>query len=123
MVENNTRIGGRVTIQTSAYVTADMIIEDEVFIGPCFSSSNDKYMGTGKVKLKGPTLKKGAKIGNNASLLPEVVIGEGAMVGAGAVVTKDIARGVTAGRREPPTLGSCGGSSPGRGHRPGRRRP
>lgn len=96
MVENNTRIGKNVTIQTSAYVTADMIIEDEVFIGPCFSSSNDKYMGTGKVKLKGPTLKKGAKIGNNASLLPEVVIGEGAIVGAGAVVTKDIAGGLTA---------------------------
>src|SRR5699024_379112 len=90
IVENNTRIGGRVTIQTSAYVTADMVIEDEVFIGPCFSSSNDKYMGEGNYPLQGPVLKKGAKIGNNATFLPGVVVGEKAIVGAGAVVTKNI---------------------------------
>lgn len=95
MVENNTRVGKNVTIQTASYVTADMIIEDDVFIGPCFSSSNDKYMGAGDVKLKGPVLKKGAKIGNNASLLPGIVIGKDAIVGAGAVVTKDIAEDLT----------------------------
>jgi len=90
MVENNTCIGERVTIQTSAYVTADMLIEDEVFIGPCFSSSNDKYMGEGNYPHQGPVLKKGAKIGNNAIFLPGVVIGEKAIVGAGAVVTKNV---------------------------------
>ncbi|MEI3613813.1 N-acetyltransferase [Pseudogracilibacillus sp. SO30301A] len=90
MVENDTTIGENVTIQTSSYVTANMIIEDYVFIGPCFSSSNDKYMGEGNYQLKGPVLKYGAKIGNNASLLPGVIIGEKAVVGAGAVVTKDV---------------------------------
>ncbi|MDY0410356.1 DapH/DapD/GlmU-related protein [Virgibacillus soli] len=95
MVENNTTIGKGVTIQTSSYVTADMVIEDNVFIGPSFSSSNDKYMGMGNVELKGPTLKKGAKIGNNASLLPGITIGVKAVVGAGAVVTKDVTDGKT----------------------------
>ncbi|TGB01139.1 N-acetyltransferase [Halobacillus salinus] len=90
MVENNTTVGERVTIQTGSYITADMVIEDEVFIGPCFSSSNDKYMGMGNFKLQGPIIKKGAKIGNNATLLPAIVIGENSIVGAGAVVTKDV---------------------------------
>lgn len=90
MVENNTQIGQYVTIQTSSYVTAHMVIEDHVFIGPCLSSSNDKHMELGKGKLQGPILRTGAKIGNNASLLPGVIIGERAMVGAGAVVTKNV---------------------------------
>lgn len=84
MVENNTKIGKRVTIQTGCYITADMTIEDEVFIGPCCSTSNDKYMGMGNYPYQGPTIKRGAKIGNNATLLPAVVIGEHAVIGAGA---------------------------------------
>src|SRR5690625_3476644 len=90
IVENDTDIGKNVTIQTSSYVTANMVIEDNVFIGPCFSSSNDKYMGEGNFKLQGPILKYGAKIGNNATLLPAITIGEKAVVGAGAAVTKDV---------------------------------
>lgn len=94
-IENHTTIGIDVTIQTNAYITAHMTIEDEVFIGPSFSSSNDKYMGKGNFDLKGPTLKRGAKIGNNATLLPHITIGERAIVGAGAVVTKDIPKEIT----------------------------
>jgi len=90
IVENDTVIGKNVTIQTSSYVTANMVIEDYVFIGPCFSSSNDKYMGEGNFKLQGPILKYGSKFGNNASLLPAITIGEKVVVGAGAVVTKDV---------------------------------
>ncbi|THE12049.1 N-acetyltransferase [Bacillus timonensis] len=90
IVETNTQIGNRVTIQTGCYITADMVIEDEVFIGPCCSSSNDKYMGMGIYKHQGPVIKKGAKIGNNATLLPAITIGENAIVGAGSVVTKDV---------------------------------
>lgn len=96
MVENNTKIGCRVTVQTGCYITADMEIEDQVFIGPCCSTSNDKYMGTGNYQYKGPTIKRGAKIGNNATLLPSVVIGEHAVIGAGAVITRDIPAGKTA---------------------------
>lgn len=91
-VENNTSIGENVTVQTNSYVTADMIIEDNVFIGPCFVSSNDKYMGRGNYDHKGPILKKDAKIGANATLLPGITIGESAVVGAGAVITKDISK-------------------------------
>lgn len=90
MIEPNTYIGRRVTIQTSSYITAEMLIEDGVFIGPCVSTSNDKYMGSTNVDLHGPILKAGARIGNNASLLPNITVGAGAIVGAGAVVTKDV---------------------------------
>lgn len=90
VVELNTRIGQNCTIQTLAYVTGDTIIEDNVFIGPCVSMSNDKYMGAKDYTLKGPHIKDGAKIGNNASLLPGVTIGNQTIVGAGSVVTKDI---------------------------------
>lgn len=89
IVELNSAIGKNCTIQTLAYVTGDTILEDNVFIGPCVSMSNDKYMGEKEYKLKGPTIKEGAKIGNNASLLPGITIGKGTIVGAGSVVTKN----------------------------------
>nr|WP_304212938.1 DapH/DapD/GlmU-related protein [Fredinandcohnia onubensis] len=94
IVELNTKIGENCTIQTLAYVTGDTIIEDNVFIGPCVSMSNDKYMGAKDYTLKGPHIKEGAKIGNNASLLPGVTIGNHAIIGAGSVVTKDIQDGL-----------------------------
>ncbi|MEW4281676.1 N-acetyltransferase [Priestia megaterium] len=90
IVELNSKIGKKCTIQTLAYVTGDTIIEDNVFIGPCVSMSNDKYMGAEDYSLKGPYIKKKAKIGNNASLLPAITIGENAIIGAGSVVTKDL---------------------------------
>lgn len=96
IVETNTIIGRRVTVQTGCYVTADMIIEDEVFIGPCVSTSNDKYMGAGNYQYQGPIIKRGAKIGNNATLLPGITIYEDAIIGAGTVVTKDVAAQRTA---------------------------
>lgn len=95
IVELNTTIGNRCTIQTLAYVTGDTTLEDDVFIGPCVSMSNDKYMGLQEYELKGPHIKRNAKIGNNASLLPSITIGEDAVVGAGSVVTKDVNDGDT----------------------------
>ncbi|GIO28078.1 acyltransferase [Ornithinibacillus bavariensis] len=90
IVEMNTTIGKQVTIQTGSYITADMLIEDHVFIGPCCSTSNDKYMGEGNYRHQGPIIKQGAKVGNNATLLPGIIIGKHAVVGAGAVVTKNV---------------------------------
>jgi acetyltransferase-like isoleucine patch superfamily enzyme len=95
MIELNTRIGKGCTIQTLAYVTGDTILEDHVFIGPCVSMSNDKYMGAKNYQLNGPKIMKNAKIGNNASILPNVTIGEDAIIGAGSVVTKDVGDGET----------------------------
>ncbi len=94
VVDGNCKIGSHVSIQTDAYITAYTTIEDDVFIGPRAVTTNDKYMFYG-AKLIGPTIKKGARIGANATLLPGVVIGEGAVIGSGAVVTKDVPAGVT----------------------------
>ncbi|SES93197.1 transferase hexapeptide (six repeat-containing protein) [Salinibacillus kushneri] len=90
VVELNSTIGRACTIQTLAYITGDTTLEDDVFIGPCVSMSNDKYMGAKPYELEGPFIKKGAKIGNNASLLPGIIIGQETIVGAGSVVTKDV---------------------------------
>ena len=90
VIDGNCKIGNNVSLQTGAYITTYTIIEDDAFMGPCSVTTNDKYMRAG-AELKGPEIKKGARIGANATLLPGIVIGEGAVVAAGAVVTKDVA--------------------------------
>lgn len=92
VIDGNCNIGNKVKVQTNAYITAYTLVEDDVFIGPCVVTTNDKYMTYG-AELKGPTIKRGAKIGANATILPGIVIGENAIVGAGAVVTKDVSPG------------------------------
>ncbi len=97
-IEMNTQIGSNVLIETQAHITGNMTIEDYVFIGPNVTTMNDKIMGhpvkfrpnlKEHVKLVGPVIKRGARIGSAACILPGVVVGEEAVVGAGAVVTKD----------------------------------
>lgn len=95
IVELNSTIGKNVTIQTLVYITGDTIVEDNVFFGPCVSMSNDKYMGLQEYELRGPHFKRNVKVGNNATFLPNVTIGEDAVVGAGSVVTKDVNAGDT----------------------------
>lgn len=92
VLDGNCSVGSNVSVQTNAYITAYTTIEDDVFIGPFVVTTNDKYMYYG-AELIGPTIKKGARIGANAIILPGVVIGEGAIVGSGSVVTKDIPAG------------------------------
>ena len=94
VIDGNCKIGNNVSIQTNAYITAYTIIEDNVFLGPCSVTTNDKYMVSG-AKLKGPTIKKGAKIGANSTIFPGIIIGEGNIIGAGAVITRDVAEGDT----------------------------
>ena len=89
VIDGNCKIGRMVSIQTNVYITAYTVIENDVFIGPCAVTTNDKYMEYG-AKLKGPIIKRGAKIGANSTILPGIVIGENAIVGAGSVVTKDV---------------------------------
>lgn len=96
-VENQTTIGNHVKIEAEAYVTALSTIGDFCFIAPEVAFSNDNYMGRTQERFKhfkGPTLKRGARIGVNATLLPAVTIGEDAVVAAGALVTKDVPDGV-----------------------------
>jgi acetyltransferase-like isoleucine patch superfamily enzyme len=93
LVENDTTIGAMTKIQAEAYITAYSTVEDHVFVAPCVVTTNDNFMGRTERRhelIKGPTIRRGARIGGGAILLPGVEIGEDAFVGAGAVVTKDV---------------------------------
>jgi len=93
LVENDTVIGAMTRIQADAYITAYSTLEDHVFVAPCVVTTNDNYMGRTDKRLellRGPTIRRGARIGGGAVLCPGVEIGEEAFVGAGAVVTKDV---------------------------------
>ena len=93
IVENDTTIGALTKIQADAYITAYSTLEDNVFIAPCVVTTNDNFMGRTKQRhglTRGPTIRRGARIGGGAILCPGIEIGEEAFVGAGAVVTKDV---------------------------------
>jgi acetyltransferase-like isoleucine patch superfamily enzyme len=93
LVENDTTIGAMTKIQAEAYITAYSTLEDNVFVAPCVVTTNDNFMGRTERRhelIEGPTIRRGARIGGGAVLLPGVEIGEEAFVGAGAVVTKDV---------------------------------
>lgn len=90
VIDGSTTVGNNVSIQSNVYIPTNTTIEDNVFLGPCASLANDKYPIRVKYDLRGPILRKGSSVGANATLLPGVEIGEGAMVAAGAVVTKDV---------------------------------
>jgi UDP-2-acetamido-3-amino-2,3-dideoxy-glucuronate N-acetyltransferase len=91
-IENDVQIGNRVTIKSGVYLWDGTRLEDDVFIGPNVTFSNDKYPKSKQYpgQFYGAIVKKGASIGAGAVILPGIVIGEKAMVGAGAVVTKDV---------------------------------
>ena len=93
LVENDTSVGARTKIQANAYVTAYSLLEEDVFIAPCVVTTNDNFMGRTEKRLelmKGPTIRRGARVGGGCIVLPGIEIGEEAFVGAGAVVTKDV---------------------------------
>ena len=92
-VENDTRIGAGCRVQSQSYITAKSVLEDDVFIAPCVVTTNDNLMGRTERRhalLKGPTIRRGARIGGAVCICPGLEIGEEAFVGAGAVVTKDV---------------------------------
>ena len=77
--DGNYKVGSNVNIQTGAYITAFTIAEDSVFIGHWLVTANDQYMVAG-AKIVGPTIKNGAGMRANSTILPDVVMGEGASV-------------------------------------------
>lgn len=92
-IENRVSIGAYTKIQTGAYVTAATTIEDHVFIAPCVITTNDNFMGRTQERFKhwgGPTIRRGARVGADVVLLPNVEIGEEAFVAAGSIVTRDV---------------------------------
>ncbi len=92
LVENNVIIGNNVTLKCGVYLWDGIHIEDNVFIGPNVTFTNDKYPRSKHYpeNFDKTTIKKGASIGANSTILGGITIGENAMIGAGSVVTKDI---------------------------------
>jgi len=91
-VDNDVKIGRRVRIQTGCYLTAFSLVEDEVFVAPGVTTTNDPTMARhgGDLPLRGATLRRASRVGGAATLLPGIEVGEEALVGAGAVVTVDV---------------------------------
>jgi acetyltransferase-like isoleucine patch superfamily enzyme len=92
-IENRCRIGRYVKLETNVYITAYSDLADRVFVAPCVVTSNDNFIGRTEERFKhfkGVTVKKGGRVGLNATILPGVTIHEDGLVAAGAVVTKDV---------------------------------
>lgn len=92
IVDYGCTIGCRVRVHCNVYVAQFTVIEDDVFLAPGVTVANDLHPGCpfSKECMRGPTIKRGAQIGVNATLLPFVTIGERALIGAGSVVTRDV---------------------------------
>ncbi|MFL0194613.1 DapH/DapD/GlmU-related protein [Clostridium sp. WILCCON 0269] len=92
-VENFCRIGSNCKIETNVYITAYSEIEDNVFIAPGVVTSNDNFAARSKERykhFKGVTVRKGGRIGAQATILPGKIIEEDGFVAAGSVVTKNV---------------------------------
>jgi acetyltransferase-like isoleucine patch superfamily enzyme len=91
-------IGNNVKIHTNVYIAQYTVIEDDVFLAPGVNLANDIHPGCPDSKecMRGPVIKRGAQIGINVCILPRVIVGEHAVIGAGSIVTKDIPAGTVA---------------------------
>jgi acetyltransferase-like isoleucine patch superfamily enzyme len=92
-VDFNATVGARASIQTGVYVTSYAVVEDDGFLGPGVLMTNDDTMGRHPKGegLHAPIVRRAARVGGACVLVPGVEIGEEAFIGAGAVVTKDVA--------------------------------
>jgi acetyltransferase-like isoleucine patch superfamily enzyme len=91
-IENFCTIGRYVKLETNVYITAYSDVADRVFVAPCVATSNDNFIGRSEERFKhfkGVTVKRGGRIGVNATILPGITIGSDSLVAAGALVTKD----------------------------------
>jgi acetyltransferase-like isoleucine patch superfamily enzyme len=95
VVEHHVKIEDQVRIHSQAFIPEYSTLERGCWIGPNVVLTNARYPLSPQAKktLKGPTIRRGAKIGANSTLLPGVVVGEGALVGAGTVVVEDVPAG------------------------------
>lgn len=92
LIENDVIIGNNVTVKSGVYIWDGITLEDNVFIGPCVAFTNDKTPRSKQYPEEFPKtiVEKGASIGANATILPGIRIGQNALIGAGAVITKDV---------------------------------
>lgn len=91
-IENDVVIGDRVTIKCGVQVWDGIHLDDDVFVGPNATFTNDEFPRSKQYpeKFLQTSVHRGASIGANATILPGVTIGQHAMIGAGAVVTRDV---------------------------------
>ncbi len=92
-IENFCKIGNRNKFETNSYITAYSEVEDYCFVAPAVATSNDNYMARDKERFKhfkGVIIKKGGRIGVNATILPGITIHEDGMVAGGSILTKDV---------------------------------
>ncbi|MCL8208476.1 MAG: N-acetyltransferase [Actinomycetia bacterium] len=92
-IENDSTVGDETKFQTGAYLTAHSTVEDHVFVAPGVVTTNDPYLARTAARhaaIRGPRIRRGARIGGGAVLLPGVEVGREAVVAAGAVVTRDV---------------------------------
>jgi len=91
-IENDVVVGDRVTVKCGVQLWDGIRLEDDVFVGPNATFTNDPFPRSKKYpqEFSRIVVQKGASIGANATILPGVTIGQNAMVGAGAVVTRDV---------------------------------
>jgi acetyltransferase-like isoleucine patch superfamily enzyme len=90
-IEGDVIVGDRVTVKSGVFLWDGLRVQDDVFIGPQATFTNDLMPRSRQpFQLRETTIARGASIGAGAVILPGVTIGERAMVGAGAVVTKDV---------------------------------
>ncbi|SYZ74202.1 conserved hypothetical protein [Candidatus Zixiibacteriota bacterium] len=91
-IENFCKIGRYCKLETNVYITAYSELEDRVFVAPCVATSNDNYIGRTEERFKhfkGVTVKKGGRIGVNATILPGKTVGRDSLIAAGALLTAD----------------------------------
>lgn len=95
LIENEVFVGNNVTVKSGVQLWDGVTLEDNVFVGPNVTFTNDLFPRSKNLdwKLSKTIVKKGASIGANATIICGVTIGEGAMIGAGSVVTKDVPSG------------------------------
>lgn len=95
LIENEVVVGNDVTVKSGVQLWDGVTLEDNVFVGPNVTFTNDLYPRSKNPdwKLSKTVVKKGASIGANATIICGITIGEGAMIGAGSVVTKDVPAG------------------------------
>lgn len=91
-VENDVEVGDRVTVKPGVQLYDGVRLEDDVFVGPNATFTNDRFPRSRQWLAEHPRtmIRQGASIGANATVLPGLEVGRGAMVGAGAVVTRSV---------------------------------
>lgn len=97
LIEEGVTIGNDVTVKSGVQLWTGVILEDRVFVGPNATFTNDMHPRSKDYSrpFSETRVRAGASIGANATILPGIEIGEGAMIGAGAVVTRDVPAGAT----------------------------